>query len=81
MINTNANLQVATILVTILGDFIKQNPYSSLVPRVHMVYGVHISQLIPFARVCSNVDDFNNSRALGNAELWVLVRIFFPWDT
>ena len=23
-------------------------------------YGVYISQLIPFARVCSNVDDFNN---------------------
>ena len=23
-------------------------------------YGVHISQLIRFARVCSNVDDFNN---------------------
>ena len=23
-------------------------------------YSVYISQLIPFARVCSNVDDFNN---------------------
>ena len=23
-------------------------------------YGVYVSQLIPFARVCSNVDDFNN---------------------
>ena len=23
-------------------------------------YGVHISQLIRFARACSNVDDFNN---------------------
>ena len=23
-------------------------------------YGVNISQLIRFARVCSNVDDFNN---------------------
>ena len=23
-------------------------------------YGVYISQLIRFARVCSNVDDFNN---------------------
>ena len=23
-------------------------------------YGVYISQLIPFARVCSHVDDFNN---------------------
>ena len=25
-----------------------------------LTYGVHISQLIRFARVCSNVDDFNN---------------------
>ena len=23
-------------------------------------FGVYMSQLIPFARVCSNVDDFNN---------------------
>ena len=29
------------------------------VPRTPS-YGVYISQLIRFARVCSNVDDFNN---------------------
>ena len=29
------------------------------VSRSHC-YGVYISQLIRFARVCSNVDDFNN---------------------
>ena len=29
------------------------------VPRVPL-YGVYISQLIRFARVCSNVSDFNN---------------------
>ena len=29
------------------------------VPR-SLSYGVYISQLIRFARVCSNVDDFNN---------------------
>ena len=31
------------------------------VPRSR-IYGVYISQLIRFARVCSNVDDFNNNR-------------------
>ena len=29
------------------------------VPRIPS-YGVYISQLISFARMCSNVDDFNN---------------------
>ena len=33
------------------------------VPRSHS-YGVYISQLIRFARVCSNVDDFNNIKTL-----------------
>ena len=32
-------------------------------------YGVYISQLIRFARVCSNVDDFNNRKLFFNAEL------------
>ena len=32
-------------------------------------YGVYISQLIRFARVCSNVDDFNNRNLFFNAEL------------
>ena len=27
-------------------------------------YGVYISQLIRFARVCSNVDDFNNGNLI-----------------
>ena len=27
-------------------------------------YGVYISQLIRFARVCSNVDDFNNRKLI-----------------
>ena len=32
-------------------------------------YGVHISQLIRFARVCSNVDDFNNRNIFLTAKL------------
>ena len=32
-------------------------------------YGVYISQLIRFARVCSNVDDFNTRNLLLTAEL------------
>ena len=32
-------------------------------------YGVYISQLICFARVCSNVDDFNNSNLFLTAKL------------
>ena len=32
-------------------------------------YGVYISQLIRFARVCSNVDDFNNRNLFLNAKL------------
>ena len=38
------------------------------VPRSHS-YGVYISQLIRFARVCSNVDDFNNSNLFLTAKL------------
>ena len=33
-------------------------------------YGVYISQLIRFARVCSNVDDFNNRNLLLTAKLF-----------
>ena len=32
-------------------------------------YGVYISQLIRFARVCSNVDDFNKRNLFLTAEL------------
>ena len=32
-------------------------------------YGVYISQLISFARVCSNVDDFNNRNLFLTAKL------------
>ena len=32
-------------------------------------YGVYISQLIPFVRVCSNVDDFNNRNLFLTAKL------------
>ena len=32
-------------------------------------YGVYISQLIRFARVCSNVDDFNNRNLFFTAKL------------
>ena len=32
-------------------------------------YGVYISQLINFATVCSNVDDFNNRNLFLNARL------------
>ena len=38
------------------------------VPRSHS-YGVYISQLIRFARVCSNVDDFNNGNLFSIAKL------------
>ena len=38
------------------------------VPRSHS-YGVYISQLIRFARVCSNVDDFNNRNLFLTAKL------------
>ena len=38
------------------------------VPR-YPSYGVYISQLIRFARVCSNVDDFNNGNLYLNAQL------------
>ena len=33
-------------------------------------YGVHISQLIRFARVCSNIDDFNNRTLFMTAKLF-----------
>ena len=32
-------------------------------------YGVYISQLIRFARVCSNIDDFNNRTLFMTAKL------------
>ena len=32
-------------------------------------YGVYISQLIRFARVCSNIDDFNNRNLFLTAKL------------
>ena len=38
------------------------------VPR-SLSYGVYISQLIHFARVCSNVDDFNNRNLFLTAKL------------
>ena len=38
------------------------------VPRTPS-YGVYISQLIRFARVCSNVDDFNNRNLFLTAKL------------
>ena len=37
-------------------------------PRSHS-YGVYISQLIRFVRVCSNVDDFNNRNLFLTAKL------------
>ena len=33
-------------------------------------YGVYISQLIRFSRVCSNVDDFNNRNLFLTAKLF-----------
>ena len=36
------------------------------VPRSHS-YGVYILQIIRFARVCSNVDDFNNKNRFPSA--------------
>ena len=37
--------------------------------RLTEQYGVYISQLIRFARVCSNVDDFNNRNLFLTAKL------------
>ena len=39
-----------------------------VVPRSSS-YGVHISQLIRFARVCSNIDNFNNRTLFMTAKL------------
>ena len=39
-------------------------------------YGVYISQLIHFARVCSNVDDFNNRNLFLTAKLLIQVYIY-----
>ena len=38
------------------------------IPRSHS-YGVYISQLIRFARVCSNVDDLNNRNKILTSKL------------
>ena len=38
------------------------------IPLSHS-YGVYISQLIHFARVCSNIDDFNNKNLFLSAKL------------
>ena len=40
-------------------------------------YGVYISQLIRFARVCSNVDDFNNRNLLYPPQTLFVVGILF----
>ena len=39
------------------------------VPRHRSYYGVYISQLIRFARVCSHVDDFNTRNKCLTAKL------------
>ena len=44
---------------TFLGENVPRSPS----------YGVYISQLIRFARVCSNVDDFNNRNLFLTAKL------------
>ena len=36
--------------------------------------GVYISQLIHFARVCSNVDDFNNRNLFLTAKLYLTTK-------
>ena len=38
-------------------------------------YGVYISQLIRFARVCSNVDDFNSRNLFLTAKLFNLIKV------
>ena len=42
--------------------------FSKKVPRSPS-YGVYIAQIIRFARVCSNVDDFNNRNLFLTATL------------
>ena len=52
-----------------LNDYIQEPVFrDGDVPRSHS-YGVYISQLIRFARVCSNVDDFNNRNLFLTAKL------------
>ena len=48
------------------------------VPRSQF-YGVYISQLIPFARVCSNVDDLNNRNLFltANKVIYIIKFDFF----
>ena len=43
-------------------------------------YGVYISQLIRFARVCSNVDDFNNRNLFLTAKLLKQGYIFIKFE-
>ena len=43
-------------------------------------YGVYISQLIRFARVCSNVDDFNNRNLFLTAKLLNKVKVIIQFE-
>ena len=56
----------AVILLILL--CIASKPFTCSVPRSPS-YGVYISQLMRFARVCSNVDDLNNRNLFLNAKL------------
>ena len=51
-----------------IGFSLKSNDSDGDVPRSPS-YGVYISQLIRFARVCSNIDDFNNRALFMTAKL------------
>ena len=47
------------------------SPYLCLISWLYLdlFYGVYISQLIRFSRVCSNVNDFNNRNLFSTAKL------------
>ena len=66
------NLSIANVIVSskIYDKQIVNFPFlSGDVPRSPS-YGIYISQLIRFARVCSNVDDFNNRNLFLTAQLF-----------
>ena len=58
-----------TLVILCLAYFLRSSPFlDGDVPR-RPSYGVYISQLIRFARVCSHVDDFNTRNKCLTAKL------------
>ena len=57
-------------MMTLIVDIVNFPFLDSDVPR-RLSYGVYISQLIRFARVCSHVDDFNTRNKCLTAKLLI----------